>query len=219
MNLSPQAIKKQNIIFTSLRRYLQGDDLLQAMVIWQDKYAEKPGFSVRYFADDVAKLAGPHVKPKELVGHMVVALNTPKYPAEDATAALEQYRLRNGLNKESTLSTPELNAATVLLKKVADLTDPSIQRQIQMDVALAVSKAPIAPPLKTQILRWFDNSDYRFRAITFDIRDLRAVISLSYATYCDSLGPVKTDQLFAEALRRLESNGGAVYRDIFKQIM
>ena len=221
MSLMPQDLQKQKTIYACLKPQLNSAQLMEAMLLWQDKYAAKPGFSVRYFADDVAKIANNAVTPKQLVLTMVAALTSKASALPDPTAEIEQYRLQHN-RVAHTPATPYLEAFSVLIKKIFSLT-PEVERSSIKATAYhhisARREQNSSPHLDMHLLKWLKDDSHLLRPAFVTPEQLSQAVSLIYELYCQYLGPVKTDALFADALKRLESNGGAIYTDIFKKLL
>jgi hypothetical protein len=221
MSKMPQDIEKQKALYACLKPQLNHTQLMEAMMLWQDKYAAIPGFSVRYFADDVAKISDNTITPKQLVLSMVAALTSNVGTRLDPSVEIERYRLQH--NKVTNFpASPYIEAFSVLVKKIFSLTpdadSKSIKSTLHADI-LARKENSDSAHLDVHFLKWLKNDGHLLRPAFVTIEQLSTMVSLIYKLYCQHLGPVKTDALFAEALKRLETNGGAIYTDIFKKLL
>ena len=215
MSLSPQELQKQKVIYHSLKEHLTHPQLLEAMLIWQTKYSTTPGIAVRYFADDISAITNNHVSPKTLVVSMVLSLTSPAKNLPDPSEEIAQYCAEN-----STINPTgqEVAALCALISKLFSLTpEHSILKIKHAFIDDITSKGTLTTYEKNLIL-WLNDSNHKIRGAN-TIKPLCDTMSSLYSHYCKHLGPTQTDTLLSTSLRRLESNGGAIYSDIYKKLM
>jgi hypothetical protein len=189
------------------------------MLIWQDKYAKDEGFSARYFANEVAALTHNKVAPKQILISVIAELTSNKNHAEDPAPLINQYRFNQQRSSNQFFKLPELEAFTVLTQKILSLCPESVQRSLRLSMMTNIAHLSIDANLSLQVMRWFGDHTLAINASSVNLKDLRQLVSLLYGELCEAIGPVKSDNLLATALQRLENNGGAIYSDLFKKML
>ena len=217
MSLSPQDLQKQSVIYHSLKKHLTHTQLLEAMYIWQSKYATEPGVAVRYFADDIARISDNKVKPKTLVMSMVSSLTSPTKNLPDPSEEIAKYCAA----KSNTIINPvgqEVAALCALISKLFSFTpEPeltAIKRAFKQSIA-SIKKPTV---YEQNLILWLNDDTHKILGAN-TIKPLRNTLNALYTVYCEHLGPIQTDVLLANSLKRLESNGGAIYKDIYKKLL
>lgn len=219
MNLSPDAKRKQNALFHCLSEILPKAQLLEAMVLWQDKHAHKAGFSVRYFADDVAALTGGRHTPKTLTLTMVSAIANNAVTYADAAEEISAYRLQIGRYMASTKAT-QVTAFNLLISKLLLLAGRDIAEAAKAQVKIqCLADDSFSGTLKTAMAKALRAPDFELKLLDVPVAPLKALVNLFYVALCEEVGPIHADRLLSQSLARLESNGGAQYTDVFKALV
>lgn len=219
MNLTPDAKRKQKAIFHCLKVFLPEKQLMEAMLLWQDKHAHKKGFSVRYFADDVAALTGGKHTPKKLTLTMVSAIANPVADQSDPAEHIAAYRLQVGRYVASQKST-QVTAFNVLLNKLFLLAGGELASAVKTHLKTECMASPLlSGALKVAMQKALRSENVELLLGDVPVASLKVIVNMAYVALCDNVGPVNADRLLSQTLARLESNGGAQYSDIFKSLL
>ena len=219
MNLTPDAKRKQKAIYHCLKTLLPEEQLMEAMLLWQDKHSHKKGFSVRYFADDVAALTGGKHTPKDLTLTMVSAIAKPAANHADPAEHIAAYRLQVGRYVASQKST-QVTAFNLLLNKLFLLAGAEVATavKVQLKAECAVSSG-LSGALKAAMQKALRGDNVELLLGDVPVASLKLIVNMTYVALCEQVGPVNADRLLSQSLARLESNGGAQYTDIFKSLV
>lgn len=219
MNLSPDAKRKQQALFHCLKTILPEEQLMEAMLLWQDKHSHKKGFSVRYFADDIAALTGGRHTPKALTLSMVSAMAQHPPGQTDPAEKIAAYRLQVGRYVASQKST-QVTAFNLLINKVLLLAGPETANAVKAHVkAQCAASNELSDPLKMAMHKTLRSANIELLLGDVPVQSLKIIVNMVYVALCESVGPVNADRLLSQSLARLESNGGAQYTDIFKTLV
>ena len=150
---------------------------------------------------------------------MVAELTGNKHHTEDPAPLINQYRFNQQRKSNQFFKLPELEAFTVLTQKIVSLCPEKIQKNLRLSMMANITSLPIDANLSMQVLRWFGDYSHSINASNVNLEDLRQLVSLLYGELCKAIGPVKADAVLATALHRLESNGGAIYTELFKKML
>ena len=111
-------ISKQKAIYAGLKPLLNEQQLMEAMLVWQDKYAQDAGFSARYFSNDVAALTHNKVTSKKILISVIAELTGKKNHTEDPAPLINQYRFNQQRSSNHFFNLPDIAAFIVLTKKI-----------------------------------------------------------------------------------------------------
>lgn len=219
MNAS-ELITRKRAIYTGLQPFLRDSELMEALILWESHYINEPKFSVRYFVGDLSRRINRPADAKKLFIHLVATMNKPtEQLLRDPTTALEAYKKRRNAAVVSQYATPEIEAFKVLVQKWLSLEKSSTSANINRFVILNLGRLKIDPNLKVQTARWLADEHKDIKVSHIQFRDLRKIIHLFYMAFCEHVGRVKADTLLADAVTRLNSNGGAAFSDIFARLL
>lgn len=219
MNLTTDTRRKQTAIYHCLKELLTPQQLMEAMLLWQDKHAQRQGLAVRYFADDVAALTGGRHSSKVLTLKMVSAIAGARIDQADPSEHIAAYRVQVGRYVASQKSS-QVTAFNLLINKLlllaGDETAATVKKQVRAQVGAGTQ---FSSTLQTALVKALRAEPFELALGDVAVAHLKMAINLFYVALCDTVGPVHADRLFAQSLARLESNGGAQYTDIFKALM
>lgn len=212
--------RRKRAIYTGLHPYFNDDQIMEALVIWETKYAAAPGFSVRYYVADLINRIQPKHEAKEILLNLVSTLSKQEEELlPDPSQTLEAYKRFNKIHVNADFSIPLLEAFQLFIVKWLKQADPKIAEIVVRDVALEIHSLEIAGDLRAKILDWLSKKIDRIRLPHVDATDLRKVVNLFYVSFCRHSGPVKTDEVLSQTVSALRNNGGAAYSELFKRIL
>ncbi len=220
----PNLVTKKKAIYAGLRAHLSKREAIEALVMWEDRYAAKTGFSVRYFVSDLVKKHGAGKIPaKQIHMGIVSALSQGNVKdLEDPTELINSYRKLNDLpENETRYSLPETEALEVLLKKLLlAIKEENKKNDIISYVRSQVKNLEVNKDLKSEFINWLRDHQYKIRvAGKVEVRELQKITTLFYVACCEYLGPTETDAILAQTLHALSNNGGATFTHIFKKLL
>jgi hypothetical protein len=220
---------KRRAVYTGLQPFLRDNELMEAMILWENRYADEPKFSLRYFASDLSKhIQRPHDANRLYINLVSTQSKPVNELLPDPLEEINAYRKRRDINTllgepaasaASHYAVPEIEAFKVLVNKWLGLETSAAAIDINRFVMLNLDRLDIDPSLKVQISRWLADDRKDIKVNNLQIKDLRKIINLFYIGFCEYIGPPRADALLAEAITRLKSNGGATYREIFAKLL
>lgn len=212
---------KLNALYRAFKPYLNHDELMRALIRWEDKYSQESTFSVRYYIADIHKDIASGVQARtlhvSLVTELASGVNTVDY---SAGSLVESYRAKFNLDSaRPQFSLPETDAFVCLLKKLLSSIETRYRNRVLSDYRSSVDRMKIEIELRSNVLAWLHDQKREIRIREVKTSDLRSLTTTFYSICCTHLGPVETDRLFSTTLQRLATNGGAVYSETFKKLL
>lgn len=219
MNMSEMILRKR-ALYTGLQPFLRDTELMEALILWESRYANLPKFSLRYFVADLIKSLDRPVEHKHLLVHLVATMNKDADQLlPDPSPALSAYKTRRRTSADANYLLAEVEAFSVLVDKWLSLVKSGAAIDIGYFVLRNLDHLNISVDLKVQTVRWLENENERIKVPAVQIQDLRKIINLFYIGFCEYLGPTAADALLADAVTRLKSNGGAAFAEIFNKLL
>lgn len=219
MNSSEMSLRRR-ALYTGLQPFLRDTELMEALILWESRYADQPKFGLRYYVADLANSLGRSNEHKQMLVHLVATMNKP--PGEllpDPAAALSAYKTRRRTSAHVSYTLAEVDAFCMLVDKWLSLVQSPAAIDIGNFVMKNLGRIKISTDLRIQTERWLEDANQHIRVPRVEIQELRRIINLFYIGFCEYLGPVRADALLEETITRLKSNGGAAFRDIFNKLL
>lgn len=217
---SIEMILRKRALYTGLQPFLRDTELMEALILWESRYAGQPKFGLRYFVADLVKSLDRPVEHKHLLVHLVATMNkSAEELLPDPTPALSAYKTRRRTSAYATYTLAEVEAFSILVDKWLSLAQSAAAIDIGNFVQRNLGRLNINTDLKLQVERWLEDEQQRIKVPRVDIQDLRKIINLFYIGFCEYMGPTRADTLLAEAVTRLKSNGGAAFSEVFNKLL
>ena len=195
-------IQRRRAIYTGMRAYFDDHELYEAISLWQKDYADKPKYALSVF---VARCCGrPELKAQrsKILGAIFNAIDMPEAdllpdPFDSTKGAVtlaaktehvqdSKTRIFVQLFEKIALKVNEKNEQDIrqFLLAHMHLIETDMRRMMHLEQWLTKQSPTLAANYNTQILQ--------------------TVIHLCYRALCEIVGPVKADQIFAQATKETE---------------
>jgi hypothetical protein len=217
--------QRRRAIYSGLYPYIQGDELLKAMCIWQQQYSSLPSFAIVNFVTEI--LEDTLLAPKRASIHLSITSslmlgedNLAPDPLEDmydylvrtngkekanlvlAKAKQEAVNLKVFDSRADTCKVYEM-VIDQLLKEVAA---QSIQaaKEIEISIVNKFKELEVDEETLKSIRKWL--KDNTVLQITLDVNKLRDSLNAAYVTSCSWVGPSRTDKIMNSVIESVENH-------------
>lgn len=192
---------KKRIVYTALSRFLSGEKLMKAMVLWEKRYAQAASLEVNHFVFDLKNSVDENADTR---GAHLTLVKTASLPESqllsDPTDMINDYLSRKNISKKTAYLLPELEALTLLIKLWKSRLPLGDQNYVVRYTVDNITKQKINPALQLSYLSWLTGREEGVRLPFVDISDLRKIINLFYIGSCEFIGPVKTDAILNDVV-------------------
>lgn len=212
--------EKKRAIYTGLYPYLETDNLMEALVLWEQKYADSPAFAVQHFINDICLAHDLKTLRRDMLLSLVKTL---ALPAEellpDPSAQVNGYKKLHNKTAAVEYTTRELIALQRLVITLMEQTTVEIRVSIKEFVLEQAGRSKIDPQLKRELQLWLSKQTLSMKVLAPDIEDIRRIINFFYVGFCEYLGPVETDQLLGKCVAKLTDNQTNDYTDVIRALL
>jgi hypothetical protein len=213
-------IARRRAVYTALEPVLEREQLLHALVLWEEKHASSSKYSLRYFVNDVTSTLKVEQHSKVMLLNLAASMGLSEDQLlPDPSAAIEGFKKRNGYSLKSRYQASELEAFKVLVEKIFALEKSHLTIDIARFVRVNLARLDIDSMLRDQCSRWLEYERKGLKVENVRVADLRKIMNLFYVALCEYCGPERADRLLAEAVTSLKNNGGAAYSEVFAKIL
>jgi hypothetical protein len=193
---------RRRAVYTALIQHLDGDELWEALALWEDNYAASANFSAQRFLSDVLntpELRGKRVRVFQGLIRMLASPASDLLP--DPREQLLVYRMRRGKTSAVTSSRdPAVVACSSLLARILRGLDENNRLRMRLFILDQLEKSGIDVAMRAAVRTWLSDQT-RLALDTATIGDLRRLINLAYIGLCEYVGPVAADAALNKAFR------------------
>ena len=212
--------RRRRALYTGMMPYLDSRQLMEALMLWEQKYANSQVFSAKFFVADLARVISKDIDTKALLANI---LDSWKMPDEelspDPSDHISNYRTKLRKIAPKNNLPPEMVAFKLLVTKLLENCPPDTADDLKKYVIRKASSLDIDLNLKWQIVKWLGSESSNIRVPFVKVAELRKVVNLFYIGMCERLGPVVSDELLSKTVNTLKVNGGRDYFEFFKKIL
>lgn len=208
-----EIVRRRRAIFTGLRPFLPEHLLLPAVTCWQEKYVNKPMFALNKFLFEICdtpllaeQRADMHRSLMEALWadestlepdpFLCVAANGQPLPKDQAV-----------LVRASQRSAPTQLFDSLVSEFLEGLSGVKKDADVRVRNALATSLAEeltLPAHLAAPVANWV----FGINPVLEDglsVAQMQTLLHAAYVKACDAVGPVRTDTLLSEAIRKTEA--------------
>jgi hypothetical protein len=195
-------VQRRRAVYTGLRPFFNDVEISQVLELWERDFSQKPMFALNVF---VARCCTtPELKEKrgELLRAVISAMDLPlNQLLPDPQKML---KTEADIKAESAHKLDNLTKIFVML--VAAMLaryDLATQAGIRNFMIENLDKLKFEPRGAQRMREWLSGQSSHLAA-NYKIDTLQKLVNLSYVAMCEYVGPVKADQLLAQALNEIE---------------
>ena len=215
---------RKRIVFTALQPYFLGEKLLQAMVIWEEKYSNAPSMALKHFVNELKNVVDPNADIRAAHLNLVRLASLPESELKkDPSADIERYLKRSARQKQSKPENHTRREYLTMQKFIrawqSHFTAPD-NRYISAQVIEKISELKLNRQLTLSFARWLANQEGSTPQVpTAETDDLRKIINLFYVASCEHVGPVKTDEVFGRVVHAFQQTGGVQHQILVEKLL
>ncbi len=195
-----EASKRRRVINSALKGILTNKEILQAIDIWEKNFYNSPTLRIPSFIGKAQKeLNFSDEVRKSLLRSLNKSLASPLESLEP-----DPYQKQTSTEKKPVGKYSVFNFLLTTL--LTNLGDGEI-KILQEDLHANLSNANLSVASKQDLNKWFTSiATSNVKQITSNLKlaEMSEILDMLYNSFCEILGPMKTDQAFAQALRDAE---------------
>jgi len=209
-------VERRRLVYSALARHLKRDRLLEALWLWEQKYALTSGLELRKFVSDIVlENDSPEFKSKLYKSLTKVTY----FPGDiellpDPYDAMHQYRQQcNGAFKYITPFNNQLSKpfSTIVFQRMLETQLTQIKREnsivhekLRQLLRSAVLRLDLEANLKLELTNWLQKNLDAMQLI-YPEKFMSAFINEIYVYCCNEFGPIKSDKILANSIA--DANG------------
>lgn len=210
-----EAIRRRRAVYTGLRPFMEEEQLMASLLIWEARFADGPVYALHGFVSEICQQAGLKSRHGEIYRSLMRALTvdeTQLHP--DPTARLETYaKGRAPADAPSSAEPAPVGdcAHTVVFAAMGDallgaLEESDAERafKVRVEVMDRLNEMRLPPRQVQAVNRWLMQQS-RDLPCDLDVTVLQELLHRVYVRSCELFGPVRVDQALAEATRRAQA--------------
>lgn len=193
---------RRRAIYTGMRPYFDDHELYNAVVMWQNDYAEKPKFALSVFVARCCTHAELKAQRAKILASIFSAMELPE--AQLLPDPLSEVK-DNGKLIPAAQHTQDAKTAVfeVLLKQLLIKFNESDEASIRSFLTGNLSQFQTDERRLMHLREWLAGRVPTLGA-NYDVPMLQKLVNLMYVAMCEYVGPVKADQYLAASIKETE---------------
>lgn len=213
--------RRRRAIYMGLKQYLEGDDLLNALCIWQQHYSQLPKFAITNFVRHITK--DTSLADSRAAIHLSLTsslmLNEDSLGRDPLTDMRRYLGSRRGNSEaeailggsaaapaNTTSRSDDIQVFEILMNSFFTGIADSYQTAVADVRSALLRRLPelIQDPIQLlAVSDWLQNGGQTLQA-NLNAGQLQQILHAAYVVTCDRLGPVRADQCLSRALDTAE---------------
>lgn len=209
MNLvhsTPMSLEnRRRAVYTALIEHLDGDDLWEALVLWEDVHAGSAAFSTQKFLSDILTTPALRAQRVRILQSLV---RTQSLPAAsllpDPREQLLAYRLRQGKVVSTAANSRDTTVAACagLIARVLAGLDGNNRLRMRLWILDNIERTRLPATVRHAVRQWLSDQG-RLTLMAAEPEHLRLLVNLAYIGLCEFIGPVAADAALNRAVQQL----------------
>lgn len=195
---------RRRAIYTGMRPYFEDEALLDALKLWQEKYSNTPKFAFTEFLSVCCQTKELRQQRSSILSSIFKSMDLPEHQllADPFDEANSEVVITTPTNKHDVDNDTLvfMRFFEVLFNKVSDKEALTIRASIIKNTA----KLSIDGRRKVVLQDWLDKKLERLE-YGYELTVIRQIINFAYIAMCENFGPVKADQVLAQAIKETEA--------------
>lgn len=199
---TPMTIAEKKLaIEGALTPYLSDDNLMQALRIWEEKYALQPTFALQRFLNEFCDSATLKAQRSQILQSLIRALSgADGKPLDGRRREAVAARPATAAAAPVAASNTAVQCCTQLVEEVFRRTPGDMHVKMRLFMLQSLPSMKLPQMTQRAVHAWL-SQQYRIPAdVNIEEKALRHLVNLAYISLCEFLGPVKADQILHEAV-------------------
>ena len=196
---------KKRIVYTALSPHLSEEELLEALIIWETKFAESPSVSVQKYLREIKDNVAPEMDARNALMSLVRTGAVPESKLlADPSMQIEAYKSFKSAKERTRYTPPEIAVFIALILSWRKSLSTVANSKVYEFVSKNIGTVDVNEETATSFVVWLKVTNIEFRSYKADIAELRELLSLFYSGSCESVGPVKTDVILRKVVQTVK---------------
>ncbi len=208
-----EAVRRRRAVYTGLRPYMEEDQVLEALLLWEERFADGPVYALHGFVSEVCRLGGLASRHGEIYRSLMRALTQDEGELQaDPAPSLERYARDRATPAATPVQAPARDCAHITVfaavsdALLATLEERDSERafKVRVDVMDRLNELRLPPRQAQAVSRWLMQQGNDLPC-ELDETVLQGLLHRLYVRGCELFGPVQVDQALAEATRKAQA--------------
>lgn len=198
------SLQKRQAIKDALTPFIQGRQLANALILWDEKYSHQTHFALQHYLRELCH----DVEVAHLRSRMLQALVTAFSSLQDIREARLHQAQRVKKNGVSVLSgglSDELMVFVALVEKLMESLNDDMSTRTRLYILENLTKVKVTSQERWALQQWLNRITPLKSDLKLDYKVMQHVINLAYVAICEYQGPIKADQTLQNSVGQIKA--------------
>jgi hypothetical protein len=199
------SLQKRQAIQNALTPFIQGRQLANALILWDEKYSHQTHFALQHYLRELCH----DIEVAHLRSRMLQSLVAAFSSLQDKREARNQQAQRVKKNFEFSNMTngisAELMVFVALVETLIDSLNDEMSTRTRLYILENLTKVKVTSQERWALQQWLNRITPLKNDFALDHRVMQHVINLAYVAICEYQGPTKADQTLQHSVGRIKA--------------
>lgn len=195
-------ILRRRAIYTGMRPYFDDASLLEAIHLWQIKYSDKPKFAFTEFLSECCQDKALRAQRTNILSSIFKALDLPEHALLPDPFDIGLDHLVDSAPVEKVCDDTTI-VFVHFLGHLLKLLGEKESLNVRIYMLNQFPNLRLDELRKAFLRDWLDNKTNKL-PVSYELTIMRQLVNFAYVAICELMGPVKADQLLANAIKASE---------------
>lgn len=218
-------VRRRRAIYSGLFPFIQGDELMKALCLWQHQFSSLPSFAIGNFVTELVdntpllpKRASIHLSItsslmveeenlapdplEEMYAYLVRTQGSDKADQILAKAKQEAVKFEQFDNRGDSCKVYEM-VINQFLTGVSQKNSEAV-KEVENSILSKFIELKVGDDVIKSVKSWFN--DNTILQISLEVEKLQDSLNAAYVTSCNWLGPADTDKIMSAAIEHVEND-------------
>lgn len=193
---------------------------MQAMILWENKYANEPKFAMRKFVADLGKRYGKTLAEAEVLSKLIRTMALPENKLlPDPSTEIDFYKKHFNIKSKVIKRSSELMVFMQFMEELIKELPFDVHRTVKQFLVEGLHSVDISTSFRRELVFWLKGKTATVEMPSVDVHQMRLVINFTYVALCEYVGPMQADQILGEVVNRLKRNNNKSVEAIIMKLI
>jgi hypothetical protein len=199
------SLQKRQAIKDALTPFIQGRQLANALILWDEKYSHQTHFALQHYLRELCHdIEVAHLRSRMLQA-LVAAFSSLQDIREARLHQAQRVKKNAGMTTLSGGLSDELMAFVALVEKLMQSLNDEMSTRTRLYILENLTKVKVTSQERWALQQWLNRITPLKSDLKLDYKVMQHVINLAYVAICEYQGPIKADQVLQQSVGQIKA--------------
>lgn len=198
------SLQKRQAIKDALTPFIQGRQLANALILWDEKYSHQTHFALQHYLRELCHdIEVAHLRSRMLQA-LVAAFSSLQDIREARQHQAQRVKKNVGVSLSGSMSA-ELMLFVALIEKLIESLNDEMSTRTRLYILENLTRVKVTSQERWALQQWLNRITPLKSDLKLDYKVMQHVINLAYVAICEYQGPIKADQTLQQSVSQIKT--------------